>query len=380
MGPHRESDARQWALQAAFACGLVAITASVSAQEQSGRRTSRERQRAEQTQRKEGQAILRIADAAMAGKLVPSDFQIRWHNDFLKAQHGTFVPFTLTVDSSRLSPHALVYVRAVARTLTSSDGDGGIIRYVKEPRAPASRGEYAVDAIFPVDLSTEPGSAVRISRGFSLEPGEYDIYVVMRERLDSSSLQGKPKGAVLRQPISVPDFWSGELSTSTVILADRLTVLKEPITPDELAERPYVIGQNEITLAVDMNFRRDEELIVIFLVYNPTVSAEKKFDVEVEYHFFRRAANPGGPLEAIAAAPHPPELAGEKYFNHTEAQRFNPANMGAQFDPNAGHPLMAGQQIPLAGFEIGEYRLAIKVTDLLSGDSVVRDVSFMVGS
>ena len=100
----------------------------------------------------------------------------------------------------------------------------------------------------------------------------------------------------------------------------------------------------------------------MFLVYNLTVAPDRKFDVQVEYHFFMRKHE------------------GETYLNRTEPQRFSPATVGPQFDPTAGHPLMAGQAVPLAGFQDGEYRLAIRVTDLISGKSVTRDVNFSVGS
>ena len=51
----------------------------------------------------------------MAGKPTPSDFAVQWQNEFVKAQRGTFVPFTLTVDVSDLRQRsALVYVRAVS--------------------------------------------------------------------------------------------------------------------------------------------------------------------------------------------------------------------------------------------------------------------------
>jgi hypothetical protein len=36
--------------------------------------------------------------------------------------------------------------------------------------------------------------------------------------------------------------------------------------------------------------------------------------------------------------------------------------------------------VPLAGFQDGDYRLAIRVTDMLSGQFVLRDVHFTVGS
>ena len=49
-----------------------------------------------------------------------------------------------------------------------------------------------------------------------------------------------------------------------------------------------MVGRNEITPAVDRKFRRDEELIVVFLVYNPMVTTDRQFDVKVEYHFYRK--------------------------------------------------------------------------------------------
>jgi hypothetical protein len=372
--------------RAVVALGL-AVVAAVPPGAQDQKSDVKQRDRLDQSQRQEGQAVLTIADAALAGKPVPADFQIRWQNEFLKARQGTFVPFTLTIDVSALGAlSALMYVRAVPRDAVTAPARPAKNRKSTEKgRGETPEVQYPVDAIFPVELKPESGGVARISRGFSVAPGDYDIYIVVRERSlqttsTASSRGPQMKAAVLVQPISVPNFWSGELTTSTVILADRLNVLSEPISPDELVERPYVIGQNDITPAADFRFRKDEELIVVFLVYNPTVTPDKKFDIQVEYHFFRRNG-PGGRADTpVPAVPHPPERDGEKYFNHTDPQRFNPAIMGAQFDPNAGHPVMAGQGIPLAGFDFGDYRLAIKITDLLSGQSITRDVHFTVGS
>ena len=199
----------------------------------------------------------------------------------------------------------------------------------------------------------------------------------MRERLDPAAPRTRPKVSVVKQALSVPDFRTGELTTSSVILADRLTVLNEPVPSDRLAERPYAIGRNEVVPAVDRRFGRDEELIVVFLVYNPMVTPERQFDVRVDYHFFRKVA--GGETVNGGGA-HPPARPGERYFNRTDSQRFNPALMGAAFDPATGEPVMAGQVVPLAAFEAGEYRLDVQVTDLLSGKSISRDVFFTVGS
>jgi hypothetical protein len=343
---------------------------------------AKQAERLVQTHQLEGEAILALADAALAGRAVPADFRVEWQNEFLKAQRGTFVPFTLTVDLSRLSrPAALVYVRAVRRPA----GPASVVPVVEETRRDRKgipeEPDYPVDAIFPVELRQEPGQIARIRRGFSLTPGEYDVFVVLRERVEPGTLGALPLASVLKQPLAVPDFWSGELSTSTVIVADRLEVLPEPLSADALAERPYVIGQNDVTPAADRRFRKDEELIVVFLVYNPTVTPDRKFDLQVEYHFFRQAGDAGGrEARHATGGDHPPERAGERYFNHTEPQRFSPATVGGLADPASGQPVVAGQGVPLAGFEYGDYRLAIKVMDLLSGKSIVQDVLFTVGS
>jgi hypothetical protein len=338
----------------------------------------RQGERTSQTQRMEGEAILALADAALEGKPVPADFRISWQNEFLKAQRGTFVPFTLTVDVSRMSrPSALVYVRAVRQRDRDAQSSRRDRRQRDRDDDSEPGADFPLDAIFPVALEQEPGQIARIHRGFSLAPGRYDVFVVVQERLEPAAPDVRPRASVLRQALSVPDFWSGELTTSTVILADRLDVLSKPLNPDQLSDRPYVIGQNEITPAADRRFRRDEELIVIFLVYNPTVTSDRHYDLQVEYHFFRKVA--GTPERSVRSLPsdRPPELEGETYFNHTEPQRFNASNTGAPEDAGAV-PVVAGQGVPLGAFEPGDYRLAIRISDLLSGKSVLRDVLFTV--
>jgi hypothetical protein len=369
-----------------FVAALALAGASVAAAPQAARPGAPDTDILE-AQRLEGQAILALADAAMARSsgrgrasqaeagAAPADFRIRWRNEFLKAQQGTFVPFTLDIDAADgMPPAALVYVRAVPRGGEAPAVTGR--RSKKDPRG----GAYPVDAIFPVELDVDGGGTAHVSRGFSIAPGDYDIYVVVRERSAARSKRSAVRAGVLATSLDVPDFWTGELTTSSVIVADRIRGLSEPVSVDDLPERPYAIGQNEVVPAPDTRFRPDEELIVLLLVYNPTVAPDKRFDLQVEYHFFQAgaAAHQGG--AAPLAAGIPPVREGERYFNRTEPQRFNRALMGTAFDPAAGHPVLAGQEVPLAGFADGEYRLAIKVTDMLSGRFVLRDVHFTVGS
>jgi hypothetical protein len=331
-----------------------------------GKADRRLEERFEEARRREGEALVGLADAAMGGRAA-SDFSIQWRNDFLKAQNGTFVPFTLIVDRSVLTAASLLmYVRAARRDASSPPrGRGGLVR-------------YPFDIIFPVDLSAPAGRVIRITRGFAVPAGDYDVYVALRERAaDPLGPEPRLRAAVLKQPLTVPDFWAGELTTSTVILADRIDTLPASIAGDEVLERPYVIGQNEIHPAEGTAFRKDRELIVVFLIYNPAVSADKNFDLQVDYHLFRRV--PAGTAAEMAPVEgQPAARAGERYVTRTNPQRFTPSVMGAQFDPSAGQPMLAGQGILLSSFQGGEYRLGITVTDRLSRKTVSRDVTFTV--
>jgi hypothetical protein len=344
----------------ALACTVTLVDAS----SQQNRFDRRSQDRLDDAQRKEAEALLNLADTAMSGR-ISSDFAIRWSNDFFKAQNGTFVPFTVTIERSSLTAsNGLMYVRAARREGTATRARDGVIR-------------YPFDVIFPVPLTAPAGQPVRITRGFAVAPGDYDVYVALREQsADPFESRGHLKAAVLKQPLTVPDFWTGGLTTSTVMLADQIDAVVAPVTGDDVLERPYVVGNQEIHRAVDSRFRRDRELIVVFLIYNAAASRGRDFDIEVDYHLFRR--DPAAPAEtAPPDGARPPARAGERYVTHTSPQRFRPSMMGTEFDPATG-PILAGQGILLSSFQEGEYRLGITVTDLLSRQSLSRDVTFSV--
>ena len=336
---------------------LTAVTVGGAVLAQSPDR--RRLERIERTLQEEGEAVVALADAADE-QAPPADFALEWHNDFLKAQHGTFIPFIVRITPPRPPPAAaLLYVRAARQGAGREGGD---------ERSPRPRGEagelrsYPFEEVYPIEFPATSDRPLRFIRGFALQPGEYDVTVVVRERVTGGDRGRRRLAGVLRRTLTVPDFATGELTTSSVIVADRMTPASESPTPEQLLERPYLIGGRHVEPSDDAVFRRGEELIVVFLIYNPAVGLDKQFDLEVEYHFFGRS----GPAEA--------------YLNRTEPQRFNPDVLGPSFDPSAGQPVMAGQGVPLAGFAPGDYRLHIKVTDRVAGRTIERDVAFTVGS
>lgn len=329
---------------------LIAVTATTLHAGAPQSIDPRQQTKVDEALRREGDAVIALADAAMNGRPSPSDFAMEWRNDFLKAQPGTFVPFTITIDASiRSTPGALMYLRVVDRYATPAN-----------KRRPGATVAY--ETIFPVDLDAAAAQPLRVRRGFAVRPGSYTVYAVLRER-PSDLLErrnGKRRAAVLVQRLEVPDFWTDELTTSTVILADKVEQLTAPLPATQLEENPYVVGNSRIYPSSSAAFRRERELIVVFLIYNPRVGSDKHFDVQVDYHLYRKNRD------------------GERYVTRTNPQRFNPSLMGPYYDPTSGQPVLAGQGILLSEFETGEYRLGITVTDLLSRRTVSRDVTFTV--
>jgi hypothetical protein len=350
----------------AGAVALVGLSGAVAGQEARGR----EQQRIDEASRREAGLLVELVDRAAEGQGVPAGLVLGWRHDFLKAQPGTFVPFVVTVAPGSagepLARQALMYVRAARRESTGAPATSD--RRVR-PR-------YAFDAVFAVDLHADPGQGVHVARGFAVPAGDYDVFVAVRERSADPPGDGRPedlRAGVVRQVLQVPDFWAGEFTTSTVMLARRIRKLSRTLSPEEAVERPYAIGLNDVDVAIDSTFRQDGELIVLFVIYDPAVTREGEFDVLAEYHVYQRAAADGDAPRDV-----PPARPGERYVTRTNPQRFNVRTLGQQLDREAGYPVMAGQGILLSSFETGDYRLGITVRDLLSGKTVTRDVTFRV--
>jgi hypothetical protein len=209
----------------------------------------------------------------------------------------------------------------------------------------------------------DPSESVahRIRRAFAVPGGEYDVYVAVKETSSSEDTEAPATVMMLKQGLTVPDFWGSELATSTVIMAQQVEPLAAPLSPDEQIANPYTLGTTRIVPVEDSIFASSDELSLVFLVYNPRLDADNKPDVTVEYSFHRRTS------------------AGEEYFNKTNPQHFNAETLPASFDVSAGHQLVAGQAVPLSLFPEGDYRLEIAVKDNASGGSLIRDVVFTVG-
>jgi hypothetical protein len=313
-------------------------------------------------QKKEYTSDQKLADDAMAGKPAPNDLGVTWtREDFLKAQNNKeYIPFTVTVDRSKVSGGNLsIYWRVVSKGGAAAAAPAADAKK-DDKNKDTKKAEYPYEDYGPVQLSSGNGPA-KISRAFSAEAGQYDVYVIVRE--PQSDKKGAPpaKTSLITQSVTVPDFWGSDLTTSSVIVAERIDPLPAPLSNQQLIERPYAaLGTIEVVPSVDMKRTKSGELSTFMLIYNAKTDSANKPDIQVEYSFYTKGSG------------------GEKFFNKTAPQALNAQTLPPQFDLAAGHQLQTGQAVPLASFPEGDYRLEIKVTDKIANKSVTRDVNFSV--
>jgi hypothetical protein len=319
----------------------------------------------DEAQKREIQNIVKIVDDMAAGQPAPDDLGIKWlREDVLKAQgNKEYVPFTVNIDPSKVSGNVAFYWRVVAKsTAPAAEPAPGKKDDKKDKDKDKKKSDYAYEDIsfVPVTAGQNP---MRISRSFTVPAGSYDVFVVVKEPTPEKAPKNAPapKTSVLKQTVVVPDFWNGELATSTVLMAARIDPLPAPLTPQQQADRPYALGMMEIVPTFDNKLSKKSELSTFMLIYNPKVDSANKPDVTVEYNFYQK----------LAGAP-------EKFFNKTNPQALNAQTLPPQFDLAAGHQLQSGQAVPLASFPEGDYRLEIKVTDKIANKSLTREINFTV--
>ena len=168
---------------------------------------------------------------------------------------------------------------------------------------------------------------------------------------------------MLKQEVSVPDLWSDTLTTSSVILIDRIESLSAPLPPDQHLANPYVLGgTTRLVPRGDRTFRTSEELSTFFLIYNVGLTSDGLPDVMVEFNFHTTGPD------------------GDEFFNTSGTQTFNAQTLPDGFDYAGGHQLQGGQVVPLGSFPEADYRLEIKITDQTNNMSLVRNVDFSVSA
>jgi len=319
----------------------------------------RDQERRSQADQRDIQALVQTVDAVAAGKQpAPADIPLRWEgNHFLRGGDGsTYIPFTIVADAAKLPmPGVALYIRVVNKNAPAPApaAENTNNRNRNQPPPPAT---YPWDNVNFIDLRGEG----KISRAIALKPGEYEMFLTMKERspLEPQRNQPPAKMGMLRQSLTVPDFTGTDITTSSVLLGS-VEQITAPLTPEQQQENPYTFGNMRVVPSIDSKLKKSGELQVLFWVYGTQANAGKP-DVQIEYNFHQKTAE------------------GEKYFNKTAPQPLNAETLPPQFSIAAGHQLPGSLVIPLTSFPAGDYRLEIKVTDKPSGSQLTQSVNFTV--
>ena len=325
----------------AVVAALVISATFAAAQQAPTKKDDRKRSKQEQ---QEIEQVVKLVDGVMAGQPAPTDVTMSLEPFFMKSQEArTFVPFVLTVNNAPAAPAAL-YIR--------------VVNPAAQPDPKAKKVEYPWDDIHFIPAEKVAPSLHRV---FMAPAGTYDVYIAYKERTpEKNAPKGfVPKTGVLKTSVTVPDFYNGELNTSTVLVAEKVNMLSAPPTMEEARERPFAFGMQELIPASEMEFKKSEELSIFFQVYNSGLDQAGKPNLTLEYEF------------------HKVEGGAEKFFNKTNPQQVNASNLPPQFDP-AKFPVPGGITVPLSSFGEGEYRLAIKINDKAAGKTINRDIKFTV--
>ena len=194
--------------------------------------------------------------------------------DYLKASDNKiYAPFTVTVQPDVLGKGANLgaYIRLAPKGSAPPAAPAPLdpkAQKEKEKQDKKKKGKEAQDlagqAVSGVEYPWEdyydltavprgPGGPLTFSRPFSVAAGEYDAYVAVAVK-DPAAAPGPVKIAVHKATITVPNYWSNDFQISTVFLANKVTPLTEVPAGEAQKLKPYVIGNLEVSPAVDGKF------------------------------------------------------------------------------------------------------------------------------
>jgi GWxTD domain-containing protein len=195
--------------------------------------------------------------------------------------------------------------------------------------------EDTVHVDLPAELLDKELNTSRLYwKALPMRPGLYKLYVALKD------VNGDKIG-VFSRSYRVPDYSDDKLTTSTLILADKM----EPVPSREVGTGSCVIGATKVCPRVapsdgqPSSFGRNQNLNFWMQVYNLTVDEKtKKPSATVEYQVVNTTSN-------------------QPVVDFTESTQ----QMG-----NISDQLTLEKSLPLSKLDPGSYQVTIKIHDLIS--------------
>ena len=134
---------------------------------------AQENKKQSDAQKKEIQSLVKVVDGVAAGQPAPNDLSLAWvHEDILKAQgNKEYVPFTVSIDPSKVSGTVAIYWRVVAKGGAPAEAAPAPAGQKKDDKdKDKKKSEFAYEDISFVPVpSGQP--TLRISRSFTVPAG-----------------------------------------------------------------------------------------------------------------------------------------------------------------------------------------------------------------
>ena len=334
----------------------------------------------DKAQQAEIAAAVKIVDDAMGGQAAPSDIKFSWVTHFMKGQDGReYVPFLMLLEKDQKLPPTVTYYVRVATKASIAEQQKAQAAYkvalakaedevkldpenpdvaeaANKLRAMPPTVEYAFEDMKTFTLNAQLGATFRIPSSAMVPAGEYEVYLLLKEpSANVKDKKAQPKAGLMKTTLTVPDFSTQPLMTSSVLLT------KAPDNPQaqqlqkDPVRNPYVyFSVAPEAIPLERKFPKKTWLSISLYVYNTGLDAATKLpNLTVDCSFFHKADG------------------AEKLFNATGPQPF-----GAKADPKVG--VFVGTEVPLETFPEGEYRLEIKIVDKVTGKTKVENAQFTV--
>ena len=180
------------------------------------------------------------------------------------------------------------------------------------------------DFLKSVKLEKGKGDLIPVGFGVPALTDQYTFYLGVRNA-------DQTKCTLLKSPLDVPNFWTGGLTISTIILSANVEPAK-PKTKEGQDYDPYVFGQLRATPHFDNVFKSSDNMNVLFQIYNA-----KPVDGEVSLA-----------IEYFIEAPE-----GTYRLNAQEIKQ----------KVQEGQTISGGTEVPLSPLKPGEYNFKIKIID-----------------
>ena len=180
----------------ALCLGVMVLSATLVAQNDARKLTDE--------QKREIQAVIKIVDDAMAGKPAPNELALAWtRHDELKG------PANKQVRSVHRHDRSVEDLQQYPHGLLAGCGKAGCHHRLRQPRRPRPRPSrtrlrlpYMPTRILNSASVSKKDAPLQISRAFVVQPGSYDVHIVIKE---PSSNRGKAR----RSQSLVPDAHAG---------------------------------------------------------------------------------------------------------------------------------------------------------------------------